>query len=58
VRGQGDDRAVTTTLEQPKDIASLTDEELERELTIAALSSRRTARYEALLAERLRRRQA
>jgi hypothetical protein len=46
----------TTPLKQPKDIASLTDEELERELTIAALSTRRSGQYEALLAERRRRR--
>jgi hypothetical protein len=39
-----------------KKFALLTDHELERELVIAALSARRSHRYDALLAERRRRR--
>jgi hypothetical protein len=36
-------------------ISSLSDSELEREMTIAALASRRADRFEALLAEHRRR---
>ena len=38
-------------------IETLTDSELEREITIAALASRRIRRYDALLKERQRRRE-
>jgi hypothetical protein len=41
-----------------EDVAALSDEELDRELTIAASDERRRARYEALLAELDRRRGA
>ncbi len=37
-------------------ISSLSDRELEREMTIAALTSKRADRFEALLAEHRRRR--
>ncbi len=36
-------------------VESLTDEELEREITIAALDSKRSCRFDALFAERRRR---
>jgi hypothetical protein len=36
-------------------VGTLTDAELEQELTIAALTSKRTTRFETLLAERGRR---
>lgn len=36
-------------------VESLTDDELEREITIAALDSKRGARFDALYAERRRR---
>jgi len=58
-----DHRAVTTSAYELdprtgrplKQMKSLSDEELEREITIAALSTRRLRRYEELLAERRRR---
>ncbi|MGZ4289924.1 MAG: hypothetical protein ACXVQZ_04835 [Gaiellaceae bacterium] len=40
---------------KPETIAKLTDRELERELTIAAIRSHRHERYELLLGERRRR---
>jgi hypothetical protein len=44
--------------DEPDEIAQLTDEELEAELTIAAQNPGLDRRYEALLAERERRSQA
>jgi hypothetical protein len=46
----------TDTLSDPNGVETLTDLELERELTHAALSSYRSARFDLLLEERRRRR--
>lgn len=46
---------MTTMSAPPVKFDRLTDEELESELTLAALTSRREARFNALLHERLRR---
>jgi hypothetical protein len=50
-------RSAGTTVERAEraPIATLTRAQLEAELTIAALSSRRAQRFDALLAERRRR---
>ena len=46
-----------TTL-RPETVEKLSDPDLERELTLAAMRTHRHARYELLLAERRRRRRA
>jgi hypothetical protein len=46
---------MTTMSAPPTQFDVLTDDELESELTLAALSARREARFNALLDERLRR---
>jgi hypothetical protein len=46
---------MTTMSAPPTRFDVLTDDELESELTLAALSARREARFNALLHERLRR---